>query len=268
MNLSEIVKLECCEVSLKSSSKEETLRAVAKTCTMYELLKGKENEIFEALQEREKQGSTGFGNGIAIPHCQIEGLESFIISIAISRKGVDFDSIDKKKVKVIVTIIGPPDRKGHLQLLAKISKILRDKETLNLLVNSQTKNALYEEFLRHDEHTILEQTSKKKDKLMLLFIEDEMLMTDLAEIFIEYGVLEATILEAEKMVDLVSNQPLFLGFFNFVGAGENFNKLILTTVSKEQINAILSSVENIVGNLDTYSGLKLMVIDLFFSKGF
>ena len=97
MNISEVVKLECCEIDFKATSKEDALHKLAKLmkCSR-EFRNIEEEQIFTALNEREKMGSTGFSKGIAIPHCQLEGLNKFIIAIAVSKKGINFDSIDKR----------------------------------------------------------------------------------------------------------------------------------------------------------------------------
>jgi len=149
MNLSEIVKLECCDIDFNAKDKDEALLKLASILKKNDELKDvTTEEIYDLLKEREDMGSTGFGKGIAIPHSRIKGLKKFIIGIAVSSKGVNFESLDKKRSKIFITIVGPPeDRSGHLKLLAKVSLILKENRVVENLLKAKSKIGLYEEFL-------------------------------------------------------------------------------------------------------------------------
>ncbi len=108
MNMTDIVKLECCEVGFTARDKDDALMSLAKLLSKNSKLEDiPVEDIYSSLKQREEMGSTGFGKGIAIPHSQLEGLKDFIIGIAISVRGVNFNSLDKKRTKIFVTIIGP-----------------------------------------------------------------------------------------------------------------------------------------------------------------
>ena len=270
MDLSNIVKPECCDLNLKQKHKEPTLKEIAKILKKSDEFKNiTKEEIYKALLNRERKGTTGFGNSIAIPHCQLENLENFVISVTINKKGAYFESLDKKKVKIFVTIVGPKGKSNmHLKLLAKVSQILKDKNTINKLLQSESKIALYEEFLRQSTEDLKIKPEKAKDKAVLFIVQDEDIMDDITEIFVEFGIQKATIIDAVEMHNLISNLPLFMGFFDFTGEKNKFNKLILTKLNENYIKAIVNSIENVVGNLDNYSGLSIVVINIFFAKGF
>ena len=270
MNISDVVKLECCDINFQAKTKEEALLKISELLVKISDLKdiGKE-KIFQALKEREDQGSTGFGKGIAIPHCQLQEVEKFVVSIAISKKGTEFECLDKKKAKIFITIVGPTtNRRGHLQLLAKVSRILKEPGVMEQLLKATSKIGLYEDFIRNAVDEVTEISKKEKDKLMLMIVKDDEIMQDISELFIEYGIQDATIMESQKMENLLSNVPLFLGFFDFTGGKSPYSKIILLKINKEYIHAIVKSLEDIFGDLDNYTGLSIMVLDMFYAKGF
>ncbi|HHE39357.1 MAG TPA: PTS sugar transporter subunit IIA, partial [Candidatus Cloacimonetes bacterium] len=267
---SEVVKLECCDINFQAKNKEEALKKISELLVKTSDLKDiGEEKIYQALKEREDQGSTGFGKGIAIPHCQLEETEKFVISIAINKKGTEFECLDKKKAKIFITIVGPKtNRSGHLQLLAKVSRILKEPGVLEHLLKATSKIGLYEDFIRNAVDEVTEISKKEKDKLMLMIVKDDEIMQDISELFIEYGIQDATILESQKMENLLSNVPLFLGFFDFTGGKSPYSKIILLKINKEYIHAIVKGLEDIFGDLDNYTDLSIMVLDIFYAKGF
>lgn len=269
MDLSKIVKLECCDSDFNAKDKNEALLKLASLLKKNDELEEIPTEqIYDLLKEREEMGSTGFGKGIAIPHNRIEGLKNFIIGIAISPRGINFDTLDKKKAKIFVTIVGPPeDRSGHLKLLARVSLILKETNVINNLLKAKTKIGLYEEFLRNIENGTTDVLKKGNDKLMIFIVKDEYIMEDITEVFLEFGIEESTIIETQQMENLLSKVPLFMGFFNFTGDKNPFSKIVLLKINQGYINAVIKGIEDIFGDLDTFSGLSIMVLDLFAYKG-
>jgi PTS system nitrogen regulatory IIA component len=82
----------------------------------------------EILLEREKLGSTGIGQGIAIPHAKTEQTEQVTAAFGLSRRGVPFDSLDGEPVYIFFLLVAPPNAAGlHLKALARISRLLKDK---------------------------------------------------------------------------------------------------------------------------------------------
>jgi len=268
MNLTEVLKLECCTTNLQSRNKDEALEELTRLVKRNEILKEvSESEILEHLHKRESQGSTGFGKGIAIPHCQISGIKDFVVGVGISHKGVDYDAIDHKKVKIFVIIVGPMEsRSGHLQLLATVSRILKEPQIEQHLLQQESKIGLIDEFLRHSSDS-MSVIPRGKDKLMLLLVRDPDILDEISEIFLEYGVEEATILDTGSMKGVLSQVPLFLGFFDFTGDRDASGKLIMVKLPRDFLHALINGLEDAFGNLDDYTGLGLIVLDIFFSKG-
>lgn len=83
--------------------------------------------VLDVLLEREKLGSTGIGDGIAIPHGKLNNIDNLMISFGRSRRGVDFNAMDGKPVHLFFLLLAPENSTGqHLKALAKISKMLKD----------------------------------------------------------------------------------------------------------------------------------------------
>lgn len=82
----------------------------------------------QILLEREKLGSTGIGQGIAIPHAKTDQAKTVVAAFGLSRKGISFDSLDGDPVHIVFLLIAPPDAAAtHLKALARISRMLKDK---------------------------------------------------------------------------------------------------------------------------------------------
>src|SRR3972149_7278726 len=84
-------------------------------------------ELLEALLEREKLGSTGIGHGVAIPHAKLKGIDSIVVAFGRSKLGVDFQSMDGKRVQLFFLIVAPENStSAHLKALGGISRLLLD----------------------------------------------------------------------------------------------------------------------------------------------
>jgi PTS system nitrogen regulatory IIA component len=104
------------------------------------------------LLEREKLGSTGIGDGIAIPHGKLKGLDSLVISFGRSREGIDFDAIDGKPVHIFFLLMAPESSTGqHLKALAKISRMLKDQEFRSDLLSAKSAEEIYRKIADKDE---------------------------------------------------------------------------------------------------------------------
>lgn len=113
-------------VDLQASSKKQALQELANRAAA---ATGKPRRlIFDALLERERLGTTGVGDGVAIPHGTVPGLEAVIGLFARLAKPVDFDAPDDQPVDMVFLLLAPKTSgAGHLKALARISRLLRDK---------------------------------------------------------------------------------------------------------------------------------------------
>ncbi len=127
MNITDYLSKNTVKVSLESVNKKDAM------AELIDLLQ-KDGKItdsaqaLEVLMEREALGTTGIGQGIAIPHAKIDSLGDVCAALGISKKGINFDSLDGEPVYIVFMFLAPSSSSGkHLKLLAKASQLLKDK---------------------------------------------------------------------------------------------------------------------------------------------
>lgn len=128
--------------NLKVSSKKQALQELAKRGA--DVIGLEEREIFHTLLEREKLGTTGVGNGIAIPHGKLPGDAPLSGLFARLERPIDFEAVDERPVDLIFLLLAPESAGAeHLKALAKVSRLLRDQTMLEKLRGSDSAEALY-----------------------------------------------------------------------------------------------------------------------------
>lgn len=151
MKLSEIVKPEFIISDLKAHDKKGVLEELSEIITEREpsLDKGL---LLQVLLERERLGSTGIGDGIALPHGKLRELRRLLISFGRSMNGLDFDSIDEQPAYLFFLLLAPENSAGiHLKALAKISRLLKDGSFRRQLMSAKSGQEIYEMILDRDE---------------------------------------------------------------------------------------------------------------------
>lgn len=108
--------------------------------------------LVQVLLEREKLGSTGIGEGVAIPHGKLAGLERPVIAFGRSRKGVNFEAIDEQPADLFFLLVAPENASGvHLQLLAKIARLLGSSSVRKKLREGKSRRELYKAITESDQ---------------------------------------------------------------------------------------------------------------------
>lgn len=140
MKLTEFVIKDAILPDLRATSKEEVIREMVAHLKGAGALKAAdESAVVAAILKREELGSTGIGNGVAVPHTKHASVEKLSAMVAISRTGVDFSSLDGEDVFILFLLVSPPDRPGdHLRGLENISRHLRGQDFCNFLKQSAT----------------------------------------------------------------------------------------------------------------------------------
>jgi len=153
MKLSDIISDDIITVSLHGTDVPSILRefseAVCSSGKFYD-----STLLYERLLDRENQGSTGIGNGVAIPHCKIENLQNVVLAVGYSQSGVDFKAIDGKPTSFFFLVVSPSNAAVlHLRTLAALSRLLKyptfisslklhpNKEELIALIKQEEQNA-------------------------------------------------------------------------------------------------------------------------------
>jgi nitrogen PTS system EIIA component len=140
--LSDIIDSRAILPAVKAQSKKALLQELSQS--LGKIVATDHRIIFEKLLTREKLGSTGIGQGIAIPHGKLTGLTRVYGLFARLAQPVDYDAVDGQPVDLVFALIAP-DHAGadHLKALAKISRLLRDQATVAKLRGTETAEGLY-----------------------------------------------------------------------------------------------------------------------------
>ena len=154
MRMSDFVVREAIVPDLKATTKEAVIREMVDSLQNAGYFKGGEPEdIVKAILKRELLGSTGIGRAVAIPHSKHACVDRLVGTVAISKAGVAFDSLDGEPVHVFVLLISPQDRPGdHLRALENVSRSLRDDGFVRSLRQATSREAIWD-LLDSADHT-------------------------------------------------------------------------------------------------------------------
>jgi mannitol/fructose-specific phosphotransferase system IIA component (Ntr-type) len=146
MKFSDFVVRDAIRVDLQATGKEEAIREIVASLNDAGVLAKEDLEgAARAILNREELGSTGIGQGVAVPHTRYNKVTRLIGTVALSQKGVDFAALDGDPVNILFLLISPPDRPGdHLRALENISRHLKDERFVKLLRQSTTREQVIE----------------------------------------------------------------------------------------------------------------------------
>ena len=151
MKLSEILEEINIIPELKAKDKKGVLEELAEAIVSHESSLDK-SSLVRVLLDRERLGSTGIGDGVAIPHGKLGGVSHPIISFGRSLKGLDFESVDGQPTFLFFLLVAPEDSANiHLKALAKIAKILKNSSFRKILMEAPTREELYRTIVQSDE---------------------------------------------------------------------------------------------------------------------
>ena len=150
MKIHEILNSKAIKIGLDSTNKADALKELVNVLVQVQDI-GDPKAIVKALLEREELGSTGIGQGIAIPHGKTDKIGELVAIMGISHKGVDFDALDGEPVYIFFLLVTPKDTSGpHLKALAQISRLLRDTYFCELIRRCKTAEEVYQ-LIRNEE---------------------------------------------------------------------------------------------------------------------
>ena len=146
MKLMDFVVPESILPDLKVQTKEEAVRAMVNSLKNCGSIKpDDEDGVVAAIMKREELGSTGIGNGVAVPHTKHPSVDQLTATVALAGEGVDFASLDGEDVYILFLLVSPPDRPGdHLRGLENISRHLRNQTFCNFLKQSSSAKDVVE----------------------------------------------------------------------------------------------------------------------------
>lgn len=142
MEIADLIKPDNVVANLRASSKKQALQDLAKRAAA--VTGQPERAVFSVLMKRERLGTTGVGNGIAIPHGKLPNLDKLHGIFARLEHPIDFESIDDRPVDLIFLLLAPESSGAdHLKALARVSRLLRDKGACEKLRGTDDSEALY-----------------------------------------------------------------------------------------------------------------------------
>jgi len=145
MRISDIMREEGILPNLISKDKHSVLKELSNLLVTTFKLKEDTEALVKTLEAREELGSTGIGDGVAIPHGKLKSLNEEILVLGRSIEGIDFNSMDGKPVYLFFLLMGPEESVGvHLKALARLSRLLKNSEFRNSLMNAKTSREMLE----------------------------------------------------------------------------------------------------------------------------
>lgn len=142
MKISDIMKENCVFLSLKAGNKRQLLQELADKAA--EITGINNRTIFDTLLERENLGTTGFGNGTALPHARLEGIDKIYGFFARLNNAIDYEAIDNRPVDLIFMLLSPEGSGAdHLTALAQISRLLKDEATCDKIRHAGNNEEIY-----------------------------------------------------------------------------------------------------------------------------
>jgi len=153
MKITDMLKREFVVEQLKAGNKRDALAELAGVFALGRI-KVDSEAMLHVLLERERLGSTGIGDGIAIPHGKLSGLEEMVVSFGRSREGIAFEAMDGKPVHLFFLLMAPENSAGqHLKALAKISRMLKDANFRKNLLEAKMHEDLFRIIAEKDDET-------------------------------------------------------------------------------------------------------------------
>ncbi len=144
MKLTDILAESSIVADLQASEKTEVLEHLVEAVMTTHPELGTQ-EILDVLLEREKLGSTGIGDGIAIPHGKSANVTQIISGFGLSKEGIDFDSLDGKPANLFFLLVAPENSVGvHLKMLARISRMLKNSDFQKKLLQANSQQEIYQ----------------------------------------------------------------------------------------------------------------------------
>ncbi len=141
-------------MELESDKREGVLREMVQFLKKKNKI-SKDKELYEKLLQRERLGSTAIGEGVAIPHCKVKSVRDPIVLLAISKKGVNFYSLDGKPSQIFFLVVSSPDNPSlNLQILAAIAHLIRKASSLKKKIFEAKSISFIMDVIREEEEKL------------------------------------------------------------------------------------------------------------------
>ena len=266
MKLTDVLKPECVRTGLVIEDKAIALCEIAALAKRSPVCRHiSEEDILEALQERETLGTTAFGGGVAIPHCRMKTITDFVVGVLTVPNGVDFEAADKQKVKLIVFILAPADRpNAHIRLLSSISRTLQNPKEVQKLIKAKDAKALSLAFVRFTGADIPLEVPNQ-NSLLHVFVQDEHIFGEILAALSGMETGSLAVLSAENIHGHLAKIPLYANFAK--NKNNSVCRVIIAIIEQRLDNEIVRRIEGITGSLRECSGVMVTIQHLAYAAG-
>lgn len=266
MKLSELLRVECVRAGSSADDKALALCEIAALARKSPICRNvSEEDILEALQDRETLGATAFGNGIAIPHCRMKGIHDFVVGLMTVPGGVDFEAEDGKRVRLLVFIIAPQEKSDtHIRLLSVLSQTLQDSDAVTRMIAARSKKQLAEVFMAAASQDI-QTLDPVKRNLVHIFVQDEKVFKTILDAISSLESISLSVFETVNARSYLTRIPLYAEFAD--NGKPEASKIIAATVERQLSNEVIRRVEGVTGSLFECTGVMVTVQELAYCAG-
>jgi PTS system nitrogen regulatory IIA component len=146
MKLMDFLVADAIEPEMKGTTKDDSIRELVALLRKAGAITD-ERAVAEVVLEREELGTTGIGEGIAVPHGKSDAVDGLVAAFGRSEQGIDFDAMDNQPVHLLFLLVAPKEYSGpHLMALARISRLLKNRDFRKALIDAKDKAEILEVF--------------------------------------------------------------------------------------------------------------------------
>jgi fructose-specific phosphotransferase system IIA component len=152
VKLSKLMSKDLISLELKAKEKEDAIQEMVDLISKSNSITDK-REVLNTILEREKKGTTGIGDGVAVPHGRTKGAKRIVVAFSRSRDGVNFEAMDGKAVHLIFMVIAPEEEEeGYLKLMAQIAHILNKPQNRKSLLEAKNEGEVIKRIKEMETH--------------------------------------------------------------------------------------------------------------------
>lgn len=227
-----------------STNKDALLKEIAETAKSSSVLKHIDTEhLYKKLLEREAIGSTGFSDGIAIPHCSLDNIDDFVVGVLISKEGIDFQAADGKPTKLFMYIIAPrKQRNKHIRILAELSKVLRVSSNVDTLLKQTNVKDFFNKLSEFGKWDIDKELSQDFSQITV-HVQDHSAFESILELFTEIQNCHISIIEAHNASKYLYSMPLFSQFISDDSKG--YHRIIIAVLNTVYVNTSIRKINEL-----------------------
>lgn len=265
MAFRDLVRKELIKTGSNASSKKELLKEISELVgTQPEGKKIGAEAIYKKLRDREKEGSTGFEKGVALPHCSFEELEEFLLGAITVPEGVDFDSVDGQPATLIFFIVGPQEQRNrHVKLLAAISKAVRNPEEIEDLLSAKDRDSFYQELT--ERVSFEEEETSGPVSLLQLYVQELDFFDDILQLIASEVEGTVAVMEMQSAGSYLHRFPLFATLWTETDTQSI--RLIHAVVQRSRVNDLIRRIHMIDDRVSAGTGVLILVQEINYATG-